>query len=128
MCSSDLLRQGGVLVVEPWIAPAKFIEGRLVFDRVDDPDLKVARMYVTSRRGTVSIFDSRYVVATPAGVEDFRERQELGLFTDRDYRTVFRDAGLAVVATAPDLFGYGLYVCQHTGDVTRTGTRRRQSS
>ena len=122
------LRPNGVLVVEPWVTPERFITGRVVFDRVDAGDLKVARMYVTKRRGTVSIFDSHYVVGTPAGVEHFVERQELGLFTDAQYRAAFQNAGLTVVATGPDLFGYGLYVCRMRGDVSRKDTARRRSS
>jgi SAM-dependent methyltransferase len=117
-CMANHLRPGGVVVVEPWIAPDRFVTGRIVFDRVDDRDLKVARMYVTRRRGAVSVFDSHYVVATPAGVEHFTERQELGLFTDRQYRTAFQRAGLTVVATGPDLFGYGLFVCRLASHVT----------
>jgi SAM-dependent methyltransferase len=118
----------GVLIVEPWIAPERFVSGRLVFDRVDDPDLKVGRMYITKRRGIVSVFDSHYIVATPAGVTHFTERQELGLFTDRQYRQAFRAAGLEVVATTPDLLGYGLYVCRFAGSATRRDTTRRRSA
>jgi SAM-dependent methyltransferase len=110
-CMADHLRPGGVLVVEPWVTPGRFVTGRLVFDRVDDRELKVARMYITKRRGTLSVFDSRYIVATNAGIVHFTERQELGLFTDEQCRKAFQDAGLEVVATGPDLFGYGLYVC-----------------
>jgi hypothetical protein len=102
-----------VLVVEPWISPERFAARRLVFDRVDDVDLKVARMYVTKRRGPVSVFDSQYLVATGNGVAHFTERQELGLFTDQQYRAAFHQAGLRVVATGPQLFGYGLYVCRY---------------
>jgi SAM-dependent methyltransferase len=127
-CMARHLRPGGVLVVEPWVAPERFVTGRLVFDRVDEPALKVARMYVTSRRGAVSVFDSHYVVATPAGVEHFTERQELGLFTDAQYRSAFDDAGLSVVATTPDLFGYGVYVCRKGAEVTRRGSVRRRFS
>jgi SAM-dependent methyltransferase len=116
-CMARHVRPGGLLIVEPWIFPERFVAGRLVFDRVDDPDLKVARMYVTTRRGAVSVFDSHYVVATAAGVAHFTERQALGLFTDRQYRTAFEHAGMTVLATTPDLFGYGLYVCQR--DVLR---------
>lgn len=119
------LQPGGVLVVEPWISPERFAAGRLVFDRVDDADLKVARMYVTKRRGAVSVFDSQYLVATGNGVAHFTERQELGLFTDRQYRAAFHQAGLRVVATGPQLFGYGLYVCRVSDDVTRRDTARR---
>jgi hypothetical protein len=112
-CLVRHLQPGGVLVVEPWISPERFAAGRLVFDHVDDADLKVARMYVTKRRGAVSVFDSQYLVATGNGVAHFTERQELGLFTDQQYRAAFHQAGLRVVATGPQLFGYGLYVCRH---------------
>ena len=105
------LHPNGVLVVEPWISPERFISGRLVFDSTDDPDLKVARMYVTRAEGRVSIFESDYLVATTEGVTHFRERQDLGLFTDEEYRTAFSGAGLHIVDSGGDLFGYGLYVC-----------------
>jgi hypothetical protein len=84
-------------------------------------------MYITKRRGAVSVFDSHYVVATVTGVEHFRERQELGLFTDEQYRAAFQDVGLAVIATKPDLFGYGLYVCRMASDVSRRDSARRRS-
>jgi SAM-dependent methyltransferase len=106
------LEPGGVLVVEPWITPAAFVTGRLVCDTVNDPDLKVTRMYVTQREGDVSIFDEHYLIATADGVEHFIERHELGLFTDDQYRGAFRNAGLDLVDTSEDLFGYGLYVCR----------------
>jgi SAM-dependent methyltransferase len=105
------LHPNGVLIVEPWVGPERFITGRVVFDHADSGDLKAARMYVTKRRGTVSIFDSHYLVATAAGVEHFTERQELGLFTDAQYRAAFQNAALTVVASGLDLFGYGVYVC-----------------
>ena len=127
-CMARHLRPGGVLIIEPWVTPERFVAGRVVFDRVDDPDLKIARMYVTRRRGAVSIFDSHYVVASAEGVAHFKERQELGLFTDAQYRTVIQNAGLTVTATGPELFGYGLYVCGMAGRVTRKGNARRWSS
>ena len=37
---------------------------------------------------------------------------ELGLFTDDQYRRAFRNAGLDLVDSSEDLFGYGLYVCR----------------
>jgi len=33
------------------------------------------------------------------------------LFTDAEYRMAFSRAGLDVVDSGADLFGYGLYVC-----------------
>ena len=108
---ADHLEADGVLVVEPWLSPERFIAGRLVFDSADDPDLKVARMYVTRREERRSVFDSEYLVGTPDGVARFHERQALGLFTDAEYRSAFADAGLETIDTSGDLFGYGLYIC-----------------
>ena len=122
------LHPNGVLIVEPWVSPERFITDRIVFDKGEEDGLTVARMYVTRRKRNRSIFDSHYVVATAAGVEHFTEHQELGLFTDAQYREAFRSAGLTVAATTPDLFGYGLYTCQLTDGVRRRGIRGRESS
>jgi dTDP-3-amino-3,4,6-trideoxy-alpha-D-glucopyranose N,N-dimethyltransferase len=111
-CLAGHLQAGGLVIVEPWVTPGRFVSGRLVLDTVDDADLKVARVYVTERQGEVSIFDSSYVIGTPDGVASFRERQELGLFSDEVYRTALTDAGLDIVDASGDIFGYGLYVCR----------------
>jgi SAM-dependent methyltransferase len=127
-CLARHLRPAGVLVLEPWISPERYVTGRLVFDRVDDANLKVARMYITKRRGAVSVFDSQYIMATASGVVHFTERQELGLFTDEQYREAFHKAGLKVIARGPELFGYGLYVCRRSDDFKRRDTVRRRPS
>jgi len=111
-CLTDHVQRGGLLIIEPWVTPDRFVSGRLVMDTVDDADLKVARLYVTARRENVSIYDSTYLVGTADGVASFTERQELGLFGDDVYRQAFADAGLEVVDATGDLFGYGLYVCR----------------
>lgn len=118
-CMAGHLAAGGVLVVEPWLSPERFVTGRLVFDSVNDADLKVARMYVTRQEGRASIFDSEYLVGTPGGVTSFRERQALGLFTDGEYRAAFAGAGLEVLDASGDLFGYGLYACGARADPPR---------
>ena len=111
-CLAAHVETDGLLIVEPWVSPDRFVSGRLVLDTADDVDLKVARVYVTERHDNVSVFDSTYVVGTPDGVTSFRERQELGLFADSEYRGAFEAAGLDVVDASGDLFGYGLYVCR----------------
>ena len=113
-CLARHLRSDGMLVLEPYVAPDRFITGVLVFDRADGGDLKVARMYVTERRGDVAILDSTYLVGEPTGITCFQEKQELGLFTADDYRGAFHDAGLALLDATGTLFGYGLYMCRAT--------------
>jgi len=114
-CLARHLRNDGVLVLEPYVAPDRFITGRLVFDWADGDDLKVARMYVTERRGDIAVLDSTYLVGDSRGITSFQEKQELGLFAADDYRGAFHDAGLALIDATGSLFGYGLYVCRTTG-------------
>lgn len=104
------LAPGGILVIEPWLTPERFVAGRPVLDTVDEPELKVARGYVTRREGRLSIFDSHYVVATPDGAEHYREREVLALFTAAEYHAALQDAALEIVPGDAELFGYGLYV------------------
>ena len=102
-----------MLVVEPWVTPAAFVTGRLVCDTSRTIPIEKWRGCTShSREGEVSVFDSHYLIATPDGVEHFNEREELGLFTDDQYRDAFRQAGLELVDASSDLFGYGLYVCR----------------
>jgi SAM-dependent methyltransferase len=105
------VRPGGVLVVEPYFAPATWKQARLPgVNTVDQPDLKVVRMMVSNLEGTVARFDFHYLVGTPAGIEHFTEQHELGLFTDEEHRAAFAAAGLNVTHDAEGLMGRGLYI------------------
>ena len=107
---ADHLRPGGVALVEPWFTPETYWPRHLVANFHEEPDLRVAWMYVHARRDDVSVLDIEYLVGEPAGVEHFRERHELGLFTDAQYRDAFTAAGLRAEHDAQGLFGRGLYV------------------
>jgi SAM-dependent methyltransferase len=104
------VRPGGVLVIEPFFTPEAWIPGQPHALFVDQPDLKLVRMNVSSVEGTVAILDFHYLVGTPDGVEHFTERHELGLFTDEEYRAAFTEAGLDVLHDAEGLIGRGLYI------------------
>jgi SAM-dependent methyltransferase len=104
------LEPGGVLVVEPWLGPDDWIDGRPHVVVVDEPELKIARMNVSSREGRLAIMHFHYLVGTPEGVQRFEERHEAALFTDEEYRTAFEAAGLAVEHDSEGLIGRGLYL------------------
>lgn len=60
----------------------------------------------------LAVMNMHYLVATPAGIESFTERFELGLFTHEEYLDAFRTTGLDVTHD-PDpekLTGRGLYI------------------
>lgn len=103
-------RPGGVIIVEPWITPDRYVEGHVNAIFVDEPDLKIARMNVSSVEDGLSILDFHYLVATPNGVEHFTERHELGLFDHEEYVEAFEAAGLTVTYDSEGLTGRGLYI------------------
>jgi SAM-dependent methyltransferase len=104
------VRPGGVLVIEPFVAPEDWEVGHPTAIFVDQPDLKIARMSVGAREGDVAILDFEYLVATSTGIERLSERHELGLFTEAQYRQAFTAAGLDVTRDAEGLMGRGLYL------------------
>ncbi len=105
------LEPRGVLIVEPWFEPHAWRGPSgpyAVF--VDEPELKVARVNISPPAGDTVVLDMHHVVATPAGVESFVERHELGMFTREDHLEAFRAAGLDVEHDPDGLMGRGLYV------------------
>jgi SAM-dependent methyltransferase len=102
---------GGVLIIEPFFSPAAWKpERRAWANFVDQPDLKIARMAVWDIDGSVVSSDFHYLVGTPAGIEHFTERHEMGLFTDEQHRAAFTAAGLDVAYDAEGLMGRGVYI------------------
>jgi SAM-dependent methyltransferase len=106
---ADHLNPGGALIVEPWVTPERFEDGKLVLDTARDHEMSIARMYMARREGRRSIYEIEFLVGDGDGVVHFREREELGLFTDDEYRRAFEDAGVELVDPGTELFGYGLY-------------------
>ena len=104
------LEPDGVLVVEPWLTPDVWRDRHVGAVFVDEPELKIARMNLGQREGSVSIFDFEYLVGTSEEVEHFTERHELGLFTVVQYLEAFRAAGLEADHDQEGPMGRGLYV------------------
>jgi SAM-dependent methyltransferase len=103
---------GGGVIVEPWFTPDVWEAGRLTADLVDQPDLKIARILVSGREGTISTLDIHYLIGRPDGIETFVEHHRLGLFTHEDYLNAFSIAELAVTHDPGGPLGRGLYVAR----------------
>lgn len=106
----DHLLSGGVLLVEPWYQLQDIKQGKIHATFVDEPDLKIARMNVSKVEGTVFILEFHYLIATPDGIENFVEVDELGLFTPEEYMQAFRKAGLEVILDPEGIYNRGLYI------------------
>jgi SAM-dependent methyltransferase len=113
------LEPGAVLVVEPWLTPEVWQDGHLGAVFVDEPELKIARVDLPERDGRMSRIDFHYLVATPAGIDRFEERHELGLFTHDEYVAAFRAAGLEAEHDPEGLMGRGLYIGRGPAASTR---------
>lgn len=102
----------GVLVVEPWIFPDQFEEGRADAMVVDFDGGKVVRATFSSRKDAESHLDLHYLVRSEEGVvTHLVEDHVLGLFADDDYRGAIARGGLELLAFDPEgLMGRGLYV------------------
>ena len=104
------LKPGGVVLVEPWFPPERWIVGHLNGLFADEPDLKVARMSVSRRDGNVAVLNFHYMVASSDGIKTFTEAHRLTLFTHDEHMAAFRKAGFGVEYDPAGPMGRGLYV------------------
>jgi SAM-dependent methyltransferase len=108
------LADGGLLIIEPFFDREHFWTDRVTANFVDQPDVKIAWMYVARREGDVGTLDIHYMVGTDEGVNDFVERHELGLFSREQYETAFRRNGVSMRFEAKGFFGRGVYYGRRT--------------
>lgn len=109
-CMANHLRKGGILIIEPWLTPEAWNAGTIHANFIDEPELKIARMNISSVEGKLSYFDFHYLIGTPEGFDYFTERHELGLFEMEEMNTALKDAGLDVTYDEKGLTGRGLYI------------------
>lgn len=107
---SQHLNPDGLVIIEPWFSKENFRTGTITANNFDDDDLKITWMYTSERENDLSILDINYLVGTPEEVTFFKERHEIGLFDDSQYRKAFTEAGLEVTFDREGLFGRGMYI------------------
>lgn len=106
------LEPGGTLFIEPWFTPEQFWDGHLAVRHASDGTVHLSWMYRQERHGHLSILPIHYLVGGPEGVEHWVETHEMGLFTDAEYTSALRAAGLEVVPDPGDLAGRPMYVAR----------------
>jgi SAM-dependent methyltransferase len=104
------LAPGGVVIVEPWWFPERFIEGYLAADAGHVDGRAVARVSHTTRDGRLSRLEARYLVGGSAGIREFTQVHELMLFAEAEYRAAFADAGCPADYLEGGLTGRGLFI------------------
>lgn len=106
------LSPSGVILLEPWFTPENFWTHTITANHVDEPDLKITWMYTSEREGALAVLDTHYLAGRPDGIESFRERHELGLFSHEQVAAAFDAAELRWSHDVEGPFGRGLYVAR----------------
>jgi SAM-dependent methyltransferase len=104
------LAPGGVLVVEPWWLPERFLDGYVGSDLVRDGDRVLARVSHTTRRGRVAHLEMQWVIGEPSGLRSFALAEAFTLFTADEYLDAFAQAGCPATRHEEWLTGRGLFV------------------
>lgn len=113
------LAPGGVLVIEPFITPARFEQGHVGARFVDESHLKIARLntsvLVDDGHAVEMVFE--YLVGANSRVERMTESHVVGLFTDEEFGEALTSNGLTFEHDPEGLMGRGLYICMHADKV-----------
>jgi dTDP-3-amino-3,6-dideoxy-alpha-D-glucopyranose N,N-dimethyltransferase/dTDP-3-amino-3,4,6-trideoxy-alpha-D-glucopyranose N,N-dimethyltransferase len=108
MCAR--LRPQGILVVDPWFEPGQLTHGWISTLVGKNENVTVARMSRTLIQDSVSRLEFEYLIGTAAGIQRCSEVHELGLFTQAQTESAFREAGLEVERKPKVLRTRGIYV------------------
>jgi ubiquinone/menaquinone biosynthesis C-methylase UbiE len=111
-CFRRHLREGGVLLVEPWFPPGGLEDGRVFRHTGTHLGKTVERVSRNEIDGRVSRLRFDYHIDTSDGVRHVSEVHELGLFTTDEMATAFEAAGLRAEFDAVGLTGRGLWVAR----------------
>lgn len=92
---SKHLKEGGVVLIEPWLTKSTYIPDSPHMSIYDGKDIKIARLNVSELRGILSVMDMHYLIAeTGKGVRHFVDRHEMGLFGVDVTLRIMKKAGL----------------------------------
>jgi SAM-dependent methyltransferase len=106
------LAEGGFILVEPWLTPARWKPGNVFMKTIEQEDLKICRMSHAGVKGKISIITMEYLIGTDRGIEKFSELHELGLFTAAEMQRCFAEANLTVEYDPVGIYDRGLYIAR----------------
>ncbi|MBE1530507.1 class I SAM-dependent methyltransferase [Actinomadura algeriensis] len=107
---------GGVLIVEPWWSPDRFIDKYVSSDVVGEDGRSVARVSRTRRTGAKQAeMEVHFVMADPSRIHHFSETHTIALFTREEHLDAFRRSGCTAEFVEGGPSGTGLYVAVRSG-------------
>ncbi len=92
------LKQGGIVIIEPWLTPSIFTPGLPSMETYEDDNIKIARLNVSKVEGIISSFVMHFLIAKRnQDVTYFKETHELGLFETEQTKNFMKEAGLETI-------------------------------
>jgi ubiquinone/menaquinone biosynthesis C-methylase UbiE len=91
---SGHLKTGGIMIIEPFVTPEKYLEKNLYVDFIREPDLKLARMSISKRKGNIAVLEFHFLVGEKEKIRYFIDRQFLGMFEKKKVLSMIKVAGL----------------------------------
>jgi ubiquinone/menaquinone biosynthesis C-methylase UbiE len=89
------LKQGGVVIIEPWFTKSTYWLGMPSMTTYDGDDIKIARLNTTKIEDDLSVMDMHYlIVEKNKDVRYFVDKHELGLFDTDKTLEIMKKAGL----------------------------------
>ncbi len=92
---SKHLKQGGVVLIEPWLTKSVYKAGLPGMTTYDGKEIKIARLNASKILGDTSVMDMHYLIAEKGKeVRYFTDRHELGMFEVSKFLKLMRGANL----------------------------------
>lgn len=104
------LAPGGAVIVDPWFEPGQLTDRGVDAAAHVADGVAVSRVSRTVVDGAVSRLEFEYTIARPDGIERRSETHTLGLFTQEQMESAFRNAGLTVERRRNVLRRRGVYI------------------
>ena len=111
-CFRRHVRGEGLIIVEPWITPDAWENGKVFMHTAEDEKRKVCRMSYSSAKKRISTVQFEYLIGSSAGLEHRSETHELGLFSVQELHNCFLAVGLEVRYESEGFMGRGLYLAR----------------
>jgi trans-aconitate methyltransferase len=110
-CFFEHLNTSGILIIEPWFTPDKWIAGKLTTNVVDREDIKICRMSKSGLDKNVSIMDMNYLIGKKTeNIKYFKEVHKMGLFSIDEMKQAFTENGFNVKYNAKGISDRGVYI------------------
>lgn len=92
---SKHLKQGGIVIIEPWFTKKEFKDGHINLEKYETEDLKIVRLSHSKKTGDISKIEMQYLIAEKeGGINHLTETHKLGLFSQDDFKKMMKKNNL----------------------------------